>query len=132
MNASIYAQYKIMRRKHNKPLCKTGRVKTLWKILQPDRLIETVDKIIGYSIALAVCLALDVYVYQVEHSEQLVLISMTNAVFSIIATKEAVSILKNLGKITNNEVFTRIANLVTKKQKINGKKTVDPETVSDN
>lgn len=121
-----------MRRKHNKPLCKTGRVKTLWKILQPDRLIETVDKIIGYSIALAVCLALDVYVYQVEHSEQLVLISMTNAVFSIIATKEAVSILKNLGKITNNEVFTRIANLVTKKQKINGKKTVDPETVSDN
>lgn len=93
--------------------------------------MDTVDKIIGYNIALAVCLALDTFVYRVIHVDRLELVSLTNAAFTIITTREAVSILKNLSRITNNEVFDKLANLVTRKQRIN-EQEIAPETVSDN
>lgn len=121
MNTSVYAQYKDRKIKVSSKtkLCKYSRFKLFWKTIDTDRILDTVDKMIGYSMALAVCLILDRYAYRVEQLSVLSLVSLTNSAFVIIASKEGISILKNISKITNNRDLSKIIQLISKKKTAN-------------
>lgn len=121
MLTSIYVQYKDNIKEYQLKECpKTIRLfmysKVFWQTINPQRIPVSIEKIVGYSIALIVCAILDNYIINgMSPKGELYKLSLTNAVFILIIASESISILRNLGKITNNTVFKQIEKLIIKK-----------------
>ena len=120
---SIWAQIKL--RKHK---CKTKKIeeaefnkwylKSIWRTIDPEKLPRTVEKIFSYAVALIVCFILDFYLLRtsgVDTDGRFYVVSITNIVYAFILVTEAISIMRNLGRITNNAVFNQIIKILVKK-----------------
>jgi hypothetical protein len=122
MLTSIYAQVKVRTKRctakdisnHEKGKYK---IKTAWRTIDPEKMLQTVEKIFGYAISLIVCFVLDHYILRlgVDTSGLFHPVSITNVVYITILVSEGISILRNLGNITNNSVFNQIIKVIVKR-----------------
>jgi hypothetical protein len=95
-------------------------IKTAWRTVDPQKMLQTVEKIFGYAISLIVCFVLDHYILRlgVDASGFFHPVSITNVVYITILVSEGISILRNLGNITNNSVFNQIIRVIVKRTKL--------------
>lgn len=120
---SIWAQYKAKKKRckgvnSNSPAEERFNCFViLYRTVKPDRILETVEKIFGYSITLIVVFILDYYLIRkgLDETGMFSNLSLSNAVFLLIIAAEAWSINRNLGTITGNRIFKSINNLISKK-----------------
>lgn len=123
MTTSIYAQYKVKkrrcvsRRKEGDTVRKFHCFLIFYRTIEPRRLLESVEKIFGYALAMIVCFIFDGYLIRkgLDPTGNLWTVSITNSVFLLIMGAEALSIIRNLGSITNNPVFKQIEKLLKTK-----------------
>jgi len=122
MVTSLYAQIK---RKKERCIakqietqeCKRYFFKSIWRTIDPNKLPRTIEKIFSYAVAMIVCFILDYYILRTEMGAdgRLYAISISNMVYIVILVTEAISILRNLGSITDNAVFNQIIKILVKK-----------------
>lgn len=124
MIASVYLQIKVKKRKCKakkieKPEYQKYVLKSAWRIIDPQKLPNTVEKVVAYAIALIICFILDHHVLRTYPDEmgRVPMISITNVVYMVLLITEAVSILRHLGRITGNTVFDSIIQILVKKTK---------------
>jgi hypothetical protein len=121
MTTSVYLQYKRRKKRYLSLIRKKlpGQcIQLLWRTIKPEKIIQTVEKIVFYSIALIIAFILDYFLLRQEGLDSkglLPLVSTTNAVFFIFLGAEAWSIFRNMGRITNNMVFNQVAKLIGNK-----------------
>lgn len=128
MLTSIWMQYKEKKRRCKE--IRRGEVKkehyllwcfrVLWSTIKPDKISQSVEKLVSYSVALIVCFVLDAYVLRqgLAPDGLLMTVSITNAVYVLILIAEGISIMRNLGRITNNSVFRQVEKILLKKTNI--------------
>lgn len=120
---SIWAQYKAKKKR-----CKGMNANSLaeerfncfvilYRTIKPARILESVEKIFGYSITLIVVFIMDYYLIRkgLDETGMFSNLSLSNAVFLLIIAAEAWSINRNLGTITGNRIFTAINKMISKK-----------------
>jgi hypothetical protein len=132
MITSIYAQYKIKKKRCNDRYPKDKARQNFYcliifyRTIEPKKLLESVEKIFGYALALIVCFVFDGYFIRkgLDATGNLFTFSVTNTVFLLIMGAEALSIIRNLGSITRNPIFAQIEKILRKDMtsKINFKK----------
>ena len=130
MITSIWAQYKQVKRRCHESgekrktkgegfyLFWCGRI--LWRVIKGERIIETVDKIVAYSLSLMICVVFDYYVLRIiieDSANFLILVSLTNTAFVLILAGESRSILRNLNKVTPGNILKKIEEAIGKKTK---------------
>jgi len=125
---SIWLQYKIKKTRceerldsYKKKIPIIGCIRLFFRTIQPDKMIRTIEKMIAYGIALIVSFILDYFTLGkgLDEFGELFYFSITNLVYLLALFTEAISIIRNLGKITNNAVFRTIEYFLTdKKNKI--------------
>lgn len=119
MCTSIYSQYKVKKRKcqarsHEGPVKRFHCFLIFYRTIEPRRMLETVEKIFGYALAMIVCFIFDGYLIRkgLDPQGNLWTVSVTNSVFLLIMGAEALSIIRNLGAITNNPIFKQIEKIL--------------------
>ena len=120
---SIWSQYRVKKRRcrgnlENVPLeRKFNCFVMLYRTIKPERILETVEKIVAYSIVLIVVFIMDYFLIRkgLEADGMFSILSVSNSVFLLIIGAEIFSITRNLGSITNNKVFKTIGNLIKEK-----------------
>jgi hypothetical protein len=121
MAVSIYSQYK-----KKKQRCEQiNKVKTpgqcfviMFRTINPNRFVETVEKIVFYSIAIILTYVVDYIMLRqngLDPDGRLPLASIANATYVLILGREVWSVVSKIGDITNNQIFSQIAKLIANK-----------------
>jgi len=107
---SIYYQYR-----QNRP-CHKNIVDTIFSTIESKKLRTTFEKMVFYIIGLCVVYLFEIRLLQnIPNNNVFDILSVTNISAMLICAIELYSILENIGKITNNPVWLKIANLIRKK-----------------
>jgi hypothetical protein len=120
MMVSVYLQYKQLKKKVEelkKPKQPGYCFVIMWHTYKPEKLVQTVEKIILYSLVLIIAFVLDYFAFRtgLDPDGRLPIVSTSNTVFIILLGAESGSIFKKAFKITNNSVFLQIGKLIASK-----------------
>lgn len=118
---SIYYQYSVKLLKCGKKgVPAANKFRVLFSTIESNRLRQTFVKLVAYIIGLYVVSRFDMDILQTIPAppgvgNPFTLYSITNLTAMLICSVEVFSILENLGKITNNPIYKRIAALLQRK-----------------
>ena len=89
----------------------------LFCTIESGKLRRTVEKLFAYILGIIICFLFDKIVFQITPLEGMPLsyFSITNVSVVLICSVELTSILSNLGKITNNPIYSRIIKILNSK-----------------
>lgn len=107
---SIYYQYR-----QNRPSNK-NIIDTIFSTIESKKLRTTFEKMVFYIIGICVVYLFEIRLLQnIPDNNVFDILSVTNISAMLICAIELYSILENIGKITNNPVWLKIANMIRKK-----------------
>lgn len=115
---SIYKQFKdALIDARTKSQQKPSKYRTLLRIIDPDKLKKTLEKMVFYVIMIIIIFVFELIVLQLEHHpDKLLQGSITNIAAGMISFVEITSISKKITQITNNAIFERLAELLKPKK----------------
>lgn len=119
---AIYYQYKgnlnLAKKKNiSKHINLINAFSIFFSTIESNKLRRTVEKLFAYILGLIICFFFDKIIFQITPLEGMPLkyFSITNISVVLISSVELTSILSNLGKITNNPIYSRIIKILNKK-----------------
>ncbi len=115
--AAIYNDYKTVIRMRSKQLDdlngtvrKMTCLQILWRMIDPDKLRRTAEKLFAYPVVITACYVFDYYVLCLDPGTNGAIgkWSLTNVSFILIVFSDFKSFLRNMGRATGNKIYTDI------------------------
>jgi len=123
--SAVYLRFRINLKRQNN--CKSSNIneatrkircwRLLWRSFEKEKFGKTIEKMVSYPIIVLCCFVFDILVLQLHPGEDGLILkfSLTSFSFVLICFYDLQSILRNMGKATENSIYHIIENMLTKK-----------------
>lgn len=122
---AVYLRFRINLKRQNN--CKSPNIneatrkircwRLLWRSFEKEKFGKTIEKMVSYPIIVLCCFVFDILVLQLHPGDDGLILrfSLTSFAFVLICFYDLQSILRNMGKATDNKIYQLIENLLAKK-----------------